>query len=207
MPVYIQDRGFNSFASNMIKLPVSETKWSSLLARTCAHILYISIWIFDFGPVKLTGLSRNGSQGAFPWKPGKSALRTRLRWVVAKLVRKKLVSDQSSDSKEMFQGCIWMRSGLNKNFGPLLYQVIFPPLQRASLRREGLRYNWKQSMSMGSNRSRLQLYYKLLQLGFSKPRTTFEYTYTNTSMSKVSRGLDRPSPKLVDMPLAWAGWP
>ena len=46
----------------MIKLPVSETKWSSLLARTCAHILYISIWIFDFGPVKLTGLSRNGSQ-------------------------------------------------------------------------------------------------------------------------------------------------
>ena len=35
--------GLNSFASNMIKLSVSETKWSSLLARTGAFILYISI--------------------------------------------------------------------------------------------------------------------------------------------------------------------
>ena len=58
-PIYIKDRGFNSFASNMIKLSVNETKWSSLLARTGALILYISIWIFDFGPVKLPGLSRN----------------------------------------------------------------------------------------------------------------------------------------------------
>ena len=41
--VYIKDRGFNSFASNMIKLSVNETKWSSLLARTRALILYISI--------------------------------------------------------------------------------------------------------------------------------------------------------------------
>ena len=46
----------------MIKLSVSETKWSSLLARTRALILYISIWIFDFGPVKLPELSRNGPQ-------------------------------------------------------------------------------------------------------------------------------------------------
>ena len=38
-----QDRGFNSFASNMIKLSVNETKWSSLLGRTRALILYISI--------------------------------------------------------------------------------------------------------------------------------------------------------------------
>ena len=44
----------------MIKLSVNETKWSSLLARTRALILYISIWIFDFGPEKLPGLSRNG---------------------------------------------------------------------------------------------------------------------------------------------------
>ena len=49
----MQDSGFNSFASNMIKLSVSETKWSSFLARTRALILYISIWIFDFGPEKL----------------------------------------------------------------------------------------------------------------------------------------------------------
>ena len=42
----MEDRGLNSFASNMIKLLVSETKWSSLLARTGAFILYISIWIY-----------------------------------------------------------------------------------------------------------------------------------------------------------------
>ena len=43
--VYMQDRGFNSFVSNMIKLSVYETKWSSLLARTLALILYI--WRFS----------------------------------------------------------------------------------------------------------------------------------------------------------------
>ena len=41
---YRQDRGFNSFACNMIKLSVNETKWSILLARTRALILFISIW-------------------------------------------------------------------------------------------------------------------------------------------------------------------
>ena len=60
--VYMQDRGFNSFASNMIKLWVNETKWSSLLARILALILYISMSIFDVGPEKLPGLSRNGPQ-------------------------------------------------------------------------------------------------------------------------------------------------
>ena len=60
--VYFKDRGFNSFASNMIKLSVNETKWSSLLAWTRGLILYISIWILDFGPEKLPGLSRNGPQ-------------------------------------------------------------------------------------------------------------------------------------------------
>ena len=45
-----------------MKLSVNETKWSSLLARTCALILYISIRIFEFGPENLPGLSRNGSQ-------------------------------------------------------------------------------------------------------------------------------------------------
>ena len=60
--VYFKDRGFNSFASNMIKLSVNETKWSSLLAWTRGLILYISIWILDFGPEKSPGLSRNGPQ-------------------------------------------------------------------------------------------------------------------------------------------------
>ena len=53
--VYMHDRGFNSFASNMIKLSVNEIKWSSLLARTHALILFISIWIY----LILPGLSRN----------------------------------------------------------------------------------------------------------------------------------------------------
>ena len=63
----MQDRGFNSLASNMTKLSVNETKWSSLLARIRALILHISIWIFDFGPEKLTGLSRNGPLQDCSW--------------------------------------------------------------------------------------------------------------------------------------------
>ena len=51
----------------MIKLSVNETKWSSLLARTRALILYISIWKFDFGPEMLPGLSRNGRQ-VYNWE-------------------------------------------------------------------------------------------------------------------------------------------
>ena len=49
----------------MIELSVNETKWCSLLASTPAFILYISIWIFDFGPVKLPGRSRNGPQSSY----------------------------------------------------------------------------------------------------------------------------------------------
>ena len=60
--VCMQDRGFNGFASNIIKRQVNETKLSCLLARTRALILYISISIFDFGPEKLPGISRNGPQ-------------------------------------------------------------------------------------------------------------------------------------------------
>ena len=73
-PFTLKIEVFNSFVSNVIKLSVNETKWSSLLARTRALILYISIWIFDFGPEKLPGLSRNGplnptsSPGLFPQK-------------------------------------------------------------------------------------------------------------------------------------------
>ena len=55
----MQERGFNSFASDVIKLSDNETKWSSLLAQTRALIPYISI---DFGPEKLPGLSRNRPQ-------------------------------------------------------------------------------------------------------------------------------------------------
>ena len=41
--VYMQDRGFSSFGSNMITRSVNETKWSSLLARIHALILHILI--------------------------------------------------------------------------------------------------------------------------------------------------------------------
>ena len=44
---YMQNRGFNSFASNIIKLLVNEAKWSSFLARTRALILFISTGTFE----------------------------------------------------------------------------------------------------------------------------------------------------------------
>ena len=47
-----------------------------------------------------------------------------------------------------------MKWSLDEISGSLVQQVIFPPLQRASLSREGLACNWKQSMR--SCRSRLQ---------------------------------------------------
>ena len=46
----MQDRGLNSFASNMIKLSVKETKWSILLARTRPLILFSSISDLISGP-------------------------------------------------------------------------------------------------------------------------------------------------------------
>ena len=51
--------------NNQFHYHFSETKWSCLLARTRALILYTSIWIFDFGPEKLPGLSTNGPQVFF----------------------------------------------------------------------------------------------------------------------------------------------
>ena len=55
----MQGRSFSIFASSMIKLSVNETERSSLLVRTRALILYISIWKFDFGPETLPWPSRN----------------------------------------------------------------------------------------------------------------------------------------------------
>ena len=54
-----------SIVLHLIKLLVNETKWSSLLARNRTPFLDILIWILDFGPEKLLGLSRNG-----PLDPG-----------------------------------------------------------------------------------------------------------------------------------------
>ena len=59
----MEDGGFNSFATNMMKLSVSETKWSSLLARTGAFILeYLISGPKSYGDFRETGpwpLDRN----------------------------------------------------------------------------------------------------------------------------------------------------
>ena len=52
--VYMQDRCFNGYADNMIKLSVNATQFEIVC-------LQASFRIFDFGPKKLPGPSRNGS--------------------------------------------------------------------------------------------------------------------------------------------------
>ena len=121
----MQDRGFSSFASNMIKLSVNETKWSSLLARTRALILYISIWNFDFGPETLRGLSRNGPQGFLILSPNE-ANRTQIFYhgMIAYNIHL-LVSLSTKVSKTprlliitytlYFHSCIWINEWMKKN--------------------------------------------------------------------------------------------
>ena len=58
--VYVQDRGFNSFESNMIKLSVNETKWSS-----CSPGPALLFFIFRFqylisGPKSYQGIRETG---------------------------------------------------------------------------------------------------------------------------------------------------
>ena len=99
-------------------------------------------------------------------------------------LNEKFVSDQSSGLKEMFQECMGMRWSIDEIFGSLVQQVIFPPLQRASLSREDLGYNWKQSVQ--SNRSRLQ------QAADNVWVLLYEHFHV-----KVGSGLDKPNPKLL----------
>ena len=76
----------------MIKLSVNEKRCSSLLARTRALILFISVSIFDFGPEKLPGLSRNGSQN----KHFGAGLQTDFRGLVSSVVKTILVKFMSN---------------------------------------------------------------------------------------------------------------
>ena len=63
----MQDRGFSSFASNMIKLSaVNETKWSSLLVKNICILYIFRFQYLISGPEKLPGLSRNGPQDFNP---------------------------------------------------------------------------------------------------------------------------------------------
>ena len=57
----IKDGSFKSFENGTVTLSAKETKWTSFEVRThCSTFLGTLISKYDFGPVKLPGLSRNG---------------------------------------------------------------------------------------------------------------------------------------------------
>ena len=80
-------------------------KRSSLLARTSALILYISIGILDFGPEKLPGLSRNG-----PLSP----VRAHSLW--AGVCPEKLVKKKKNITKRKVTQNIWLGKFKAKSF-------------------------------------------------------------------------------------------
>ena len=57
---FILDSSFKRFENCTVKLSAKETKWTSLEVRTHPTFLENLISKYDFGPVKLPGLSRNG---------------------------------------------------------------------------------------------------------------------------------------------------
>ena len=60
----IPDRSFKRFENYTVKVSTKETKWTSLEVRTHPTFLKTLISKYDFRPVKLPELSRNGSQEA-----------------------------------------------------------------------------------------------------------------------------------------------
>ena len=58
----INDGSFKSFENGTAKLLAKETKWASLEVRTHPTFLETLISKYDFRPVMLPGLSRNGPQ-------------------------------------------------------------------------------------------------------------------------------------------------
>ena len=63
------DSSFKRFENCTVKLSAKETKWTSLEVKTLPTFLENFISKYDFGPVKLPGLSRNGPQGRDVRKP------------------------------------------------------------------------------------------------------------------------------------------
>ena len=59
---FILDISFKRFENCTVKLSAKETKWTSLDFKTHPTFLENLISKYDFGPVKLPGLSRNGPQ-------------------------------------------------------------------------------------------------------------------------------------------------
>ena len=60
---FILDISFKRFENCTVKLSAKETKWTSLDFKTHPTFLENLISKYDFGPVKLPVLSRNGPQG------------------------------------------------------------------------------------------------------------------------------------------------
>ena len=56
----IPDESFKSFENCAVELSAEETKWTSLEVRTHPNFLETLISKYDFWPVKLPGVSRNG---------------------------------------------------------------------------------------------------------------------------------------------------
>ena len=69
----ILDSSFKRFENCTVKLSAKETKWTSLEVKTHPTFLENLISKYDFGPVKLSGLSRNGPQGRVVRSPVKVA--------------------------------------------------------------------------------------------------------------------------------------
>ena len=58
------DKSFKSFENCTVKLSVKETKWTSSEVRTHPNFLETLISKYDFGPVELPDVSRNGPLGS-----------------------------------------------------------------------------------------------------------------------------------------------
>ena len=60
--ISVKDGSFKRFENGAVKLLAKETKWTSLEVRTHSPFFETLISKYDFGPVKLPGLSGNSPQ-------------------------------------------------------------------------------------------------------------------------------------------------
>ena len=103
--VFILDSSFKRFENWTVKFSAKETKWTSLEVKTHLTFLENLISKYDFGPIKLPGLSRNGPQPKLqgwkderPWERGCVSIHnaTGREKPHCVLYRKKEVSDTNS---------------------------------------------------------------------------------------------------------------
>ena len=67
---FILDSSFKRFENCTVTFSAKETKWTSLEVKTHSTFLENLISKYDFGPVKLPGLSRNGPLVFYPGGQG-----------------------------------------------------------------------------------------------------------------------------------------